>query len=73
MTIQFEAGKTYYTRSVCDHDHIIRVKIVGRTAKTVKTDKGKTLRVYVYEGVERVKPWGSYSMAPIVGADRVAA
>ena len=73
MTIQFEAGKTYYTRSVCDHDHIIRVKIVGRTAKTVKTDKGKTLRIYVYEGVERVKPWGSYSMAPIVGADRVAA
>lgn len=73
MTIQFEAGKTYYTRSVCDHDHIIRVKIVGRTAKTVKTDKGKTFRVYVYDGVERFKPWGSYSMCPIIGADRVAA
>jgi len=73
MTIQFEAGKTYSTRSVCDHNCIISVKVVGRTAKTIKTDKGKTLRVYVYEGVERVKPWGSYSMAPIVSADKVAA
>ena len=36
-------------------------------------DVGLTLRVYVYEGVERVKPWGSYSMAPIVSADKVAA
>lgn len=73
MTKTFEAGKTYYTRSICDHDHIIRVKIVGRTAKTVKTDKGKTFRVYTYDGVERFKPWGSYSMCPIIGADRVAA
>lgn len=73
MTKTFEAGKTYYTRSVCDHDHIIRVKIVSRTTKTVKTDKGKTFRVYVYDGVERFKPWGSYSMCPIIGADRVAA
>lgn len=73
MTKTFEAGKTYYTRSICDHDHIIRVTVVGRTAKTIKTDKGKTFRIFVLDGVERVKPWGSYSMCPIVGADRVAA
>lgn len=72
MTKTFEAGKTYFTRSICDHDHIINVKVAKRTAKTITTDKGKTLRVYVYDGVERVKPWGSYSMCPIVGADRVA-
>jgi hypothetical protein len=73
MTKTFEAGKTYWTRSVCDHDHIIRVSVKSRTAKTIKTADGKTFRVYVYNGVEQVKPWGSYSMAPIVGADRVAA
>jgi hypothetical protein len=73
MTKTFEAGKTYFTRSACDHDCIIRVSVKSRTAKTIKTADGKTFRVYVYNGVEQVKPWGSYSMAPIVGADRVAA
>jgi len=73
MTNTFEAGKTYWTRSICDHDCIIRVSVVSRTAKTIKTDKGKVLRIATYNGVEQVKPWGSYSMAPIVGADRVAA
>lgn len=73
MTKTFEAGKTYFTRSVCDSDCIIKVSVASRTAKTIKTVDGKVLRIYVYEGVERVKPWGSYSMAPIVGADRVAA
>jgi hypothetical protein len=28
------------------------------------------LRVKVWNGVEQVKPWGTYSMAPIVSADR---
>lgn len=65
----FQAGKTYTTRSICDHNCIIRVAVVSRTAKTIKTADGKTLRVSEYEGVEQVKPWGSYSMAPIVGAN----
>ena len=69
---KFEAGKTYQTRSVCDADCIIKVAVVARTAKTVKTAEGKTLRVSEWNGVEQVKPWGSYSMAPIVSADRVA-
>lgn len=69
----FEAGKTYFTRSVCDHDCLVKVAVVSRTAKTIKTADGKSLRVAVsYDGTrEQVKPWGSYSMAPIVGADRV--
>jgi hypothetical protein len=70
---KFQAGKTYATRSVCDHDCIIRVAVVSRTAKTITADCGhrgvKTLRVSEYDGVEQVKPWGSYSMAPIVSAD----
>jgi uncharacterized protein with GYD domain len=79
MVTKFVVGRTYYTRSVCDHDCIITVKVVSRTAKTVRaqTSKGaKTLRVSEYRDrsgldvIEQVKPWGSYSMAPIVGADR---
>ena len=66
--MKFEAGKTYTTRSACDHDCIIRVAVAKRTAKTITTDKGKVLRVGVYDGAEFVRPWGSYSMAPIVRA-----
>lgn len=72
MTKTFEAGKTYQTRSIVDADHWVRVTVVKRTAKTITTDRGKTLRIFTMDGVERVKPWGSYSMCPIVGADRVA-
>jgi len=68
---KFEAGKTYWTRSICDSDCIVRVTVAKRTAKTIRTAEGKTLRISEYDGREFVKPWGSYSMAPMVGADRV--
>lgn len=64
----FQAGKTYTTRSACDHNCIFSVKVISRTAKTIKTDDGKTLRIGQYEGAEFVKPMGSYSMAPTVRA-----
>ena len=66
----FQVGATYATRSICDHECVIRVTVASRTAKTIKTTEGKTLRISEYDGVELVKPWGSYSMAPIVGADK---
>lgn len=71
---KFEAGKTYTTRSICDHDCVISVTIEKRTAKTVtvsfpgKTWALQTFRVGEYEGAEFIKPWGSYSMAPIIRA-----
>lgn len=68
----FQTGTTYQTRSICDADMIIKVTVAQRTAKTIKTAEGKTLRIGVYDNCEFVKPWGSYSMAPIVRADRVA-
>lgn len=67
----FQIGQTYSTRSACDHDCIVSVTVSARTAQTIKTTvygKAKTLRVAVYNGVECVKPWGSFSMAPIVSA-----
>lgn len=75
--VKFEVGAKYSTRSVCDSDCVIPIYVVKRTAKTItlsncgRTDmmaRGKTLRVRVWEGVESVKPWGTYSMAPIVRA-----
>ena len=68
---KFQIGKTYYTRSVADYDTIIRVKVSKRTDKTLVTDLGDRLHIKVWNGVEQVKPWGSFSMAPIVGADRL--
>jgi hypothetical protein len=77
---QFKAGTTYQTRSVCDHDCIISFTVVIRTAKSIKvaaktdTLNGKTLRIKpTYDGAaEYVKPWGSYSMAPIMTAQDCA-
>lgn len=63
---KFEAGKTYTTRSICDHDCVISVTIEKRTA-TVRGES-KTFRVAEYDGAEFIKPWGSYSRAPIINA-----
>ena len=68
---KFQIGKTYYTRSVADYDTIVCVTVAKRTDKTIVTAGGDRLRINVWQGVEQVKPWGSYSMAPIVGADRI--
>lgn len=66
----FEIGLTYSTRSICDHNCIIALTVASRTAKTIKTSAGKTLRVGEYDGAEFVKPHGSYSMAPIISAEK---
>lgn len=72
MTTKFETGKTYATRSICDHNAIITVRVTRRTEKTIyaETMKGtKALRVSLSNGVEQVSPWGRYSMAPLVTAE----
>jgi hypothetical protein len=68
---KFETGKTYYTRSVADYDTIVRVTVAKRTDKTIVTAAGDRLKIKVWDDVEQVKPWGSFSMAPIVSADRL--
>ncbi len=68
---RIEAGRTYMTRSVCDHDCIFSAKVVKRTAKraTIET-QGQTRIVGIseYEGVEQFFPFGKYSMAPVMSA-----
>lgn len=73
--IKFEVGKTYETRSACDHDCIFSYTVVKRTAKRItikKRNKGKEYIVgtYEYEGVEHARPEGKYSMCPVINANR---
>jgi hypothetical protein len=72
MTTQFKVGRIYATRSICDHDTWFSFKILARTAKTITIEvHGKIVRrgLSDYQGVEQFKPYGSYSMCAIIGAD----
>lgn len=69
--VAFEVGKTYSTRSACDHECIFRITVAKRTAKTITTDKGAVLRIGIYSGAEEVYPRGRYSMAPVINATKL--
>ena len=72
MFTQFQVGETYGERFICDHKQIAYFTITARTAKTVTTQvRGEQVqrRIHLYDGVEQFKPFGSYSMAMVVGAD----
>ena len=76
MTTKFETGKTYACRSVCDHECVWTFTIASRTAKSIRTSEGKTLRINAeltaMNNAETVCPRGRYSMAPILTADKLA-
>ena len=67
----FEAGKTYYARSVCDYNCKWEITVMKRTAKTITTTEGKRLGVSAYDGVEQVHHLGKYSMAPVITAENL--
>ena len=76
-TVKFEAGKTYYYRFIGDSDLVVKCKVTKRTEKTityVELDENKTYTKRIREsfGVECVSI-ASYSMAPVLFADRLAA
>ena len=66
--MNFEAGATYSTRRIGDSAMRVTITVASRTAKTLRTAEGKTLRISEYRGVEQVLPTGRYSMAPIICA-----
>ena len=80
--MKFETGKTYTTRLITNHDSIISFYVIKRTDKTVtvmgdfmdncaiKRKAPHVMRVAVFQDVENFKPWGRYSMCPIVSAER---
>lgn len=69
----FEVGQTYQTSSFGDHNQILKIIVVSRTAKTVTlagSIEGRR-KVYEYDGDECVRS-GNYSFAPIFCASEVA-
>ena len=79
-TSTFQPGRYYFCRSVCDHSCVWVYRVVRRTAKSVWISEvrngieSKPARKAIshWRGEEQCKPSGSYSMAPILGAERVA-
>lgn len=70
----FEPGKTYSTRLITDSSQEATIEVISRTAKTLKANTNfgpKTLRIFMWRDIEHVRPWGSYSMCPIISADRI--
>jgi len=76
MTQTFEIGKTYATRSACDHNCIFEYTVIARTKSfiTIKDKWGEESRVgckpckYRPEEGEVAYPEGRYSMCPVIRA-----
>lgn len=67
----FEVGKTYYTRCSTDADHVISITVASRTPNTIVTTEGKRFRIARHnQQDEFIRPWGRYSLAPTIWADR---
>lgn len=74
---QFEIGKTYYARSICNQECVFAYKVIARTAKTVtlwdvnlQVAIGKR-KITIQDDEETISPKGKYSMAPLVRASNV--
>ena len=76
---KFATGKTYFTRSACDHNCIFAYTVVRRTAKSVwlkedgkhASEKVTRRSIKTYrDGIETCYPDGTYSMCPVLSADR---
>ena len=71
---QFEVGKEYSMRSVCNHECVWTYTVVARTAKTItitdgkETQKFRVAKISEYRGAETIFPLGQYSMAPMLSA-----
>lgn len=76
--VQFEIGKVYECRSICDYDCVWSYTVMARTASTVTlkndtTGKVQKNRIAGYSkvcGIETVYPLGQYSMCPCLCADK---
>ncbi len=69
---QFEIGKEYTTRSICDNNCVFSITITGRTAKTVSYNYlGRSRRsvLHVYLFGYWIQP-DRYCMAPPFRASR---
>jgi hypothetical protein len=70
--MKFETGKTYFTRSIGDHDCIHKFEILKRTDKSVWVRvHGEIVRraIEIHGNTEAFYPFGKYSMAATITAD----
>ena len=76
-THTFQTGATYVANWATDHTLRTLLTVVKRTPKfiTLEDSDGKTMRVGVKvdEQGEWALPFGTFSMAPVVRADREVA
>lgn len=75
-TTPFLTGCTYTMRSVCDHGCVWTCTVLSRTKKQVvlKIDgEREPVRrgIKVWNGAETCMPFGTYSMAPMLSAERM--
>ena len=61
----FVAGREY---GVLENGCMISFTVARRTAKTITTQDGLTLRISLYKGVEYVAPRGRSNLSPVVRA-----
>lgn len=77
----FQVGKRYFCRSICDYECIWTFEVIGRTDKSVRireviangTPRTFTRKIRAWSGAETCFPLGTYSMAPTLSAERLAA
>lgn len=73
---RFKVGQTVTARSACDSECVFVWTVTARSARfvTFTDDTGRDARVGVkvdaHTGAEWAMPQGSFSMAPVVRADR---
>ena len=76
---QFKTGTTYFMRSICDSECIWKRKVIKRAVKAVTlldpwdgTTKRCKIKPNRDGAQETCFPLGSYSMAPILTAEKIA-
>jgi hypothetical protein len=76
-TTTFQVGNTYSARSFGDHNCVWTFTVASRTAKfvTLVDEYGEARRVRTYvhgaQNFEHCRPFGTYSLAPVLTADKV--
>lgn len=74
---KFIVGLDYETRSICDHNCIFKFQVTKRTQKNIwiseRGGESKRRKISIWEGVESIMPYGAYSMAPSLRANKLTA
>lgn len=75
--IKFVVGKTYGGKFITDSESVFKRTVVKRTDKMVwiadTQGKIKQRKIKLHRNVETCDPFGQYSMAPSLDADKVIA